>query len=125
MLPGFSAQKQGHAVPMHIERKLKFSFHCEDLSTEMTSAKDAYFSFEWWKKLAYIPTKNQKISCSNLACFFHKNLTVARPLVIPKKIELIPIPIPATVFGFNSNSNSKILVIINSNSKSNSNSGQI
>ena len=50
---------------------------------------------------------------------------IDRPLVIPKKIELIPIPIPATFFGFNSNSNSKIFVRINSNSNSNSNSGHI
>ena len=76
----------------------------------------------------YFYSKNQLFS--QILLFYEltpimEQSNLSRPLVIPKKLELIPIPIPATVYGFNSNSNSKILVRINSNSHSNSNSGQI
>ena len=75
------------------------------------------YNRDWKKVERYI--ENQVLSFSVQYIYTY----IYRPLVIPKKIELIPIPIPATVFGFNSNSNSQILVRINSNS--NSNSGQI
>ena len=78
-------------------------------------------AFPW---MLQCPCKNELFSIAGPSNWsLHNRLAIPRPLVIPKKIELIPIPIPATVFGFNSNSNSKILVRINSNS--NSNSGQV